>query len=458
MAIKAERVAPENATAATAPPCVDTSCGLMKNSAASQQAAPMPGGLARDLQNILYSMNIAVVLLDPALTIRFFTPAIKRLFHIIPGDIGRPLSDLRPLAPDDFLAPDIASVLANGCIVEREIALLTGNWFARNVLPFRSDGNDIDGVVITYTDITQRKCTETTLQSGLSQADAARKAKSRSLAAASHDLQQPLQALQLVQGMLSRIVEDTDARQLVDRLEATLGEMNTMLNALRDIDQSEAAPARVDHPPFLAKDAPLVFLVDDDDTVRDLIRTALEDDGFTVEAFASGEDFLSAFRPGKVGCLLVDAYLPGMSGLTLLQKLQSDGTNLPSVMITGYSDVAMAVEAMKAGACDFIEKPLNRDALLGCIDRAFRQSRKARVVAERSESASLQLASLTPRQRQILQRVLAGQASKNIASDLHISQRTVENHRAIIMKKTGSRSLPALARLALDFPDDKTGG
>jgi two-component system CheB/CheR fusion protein len=192
-----------------------------------------------------------------------------------------------------------------------------------------------------------------------------------------------------------------------------------------------------------------IFVVDDDDHIREAIRAVLEDDGRVVETYASCEDFLDAFRPGHSACLLIDAYLPGMSGLELLKKLHDDGHRLPSIMITGSSDVPMAVEAMKAGALDFIEKPIGRDELIAGIERALELSQDSNKLQEWRESAATHLAGLTSRQREVMDRVLAGQPSKNIAADLGISQRTVENHRASIMKRTGSKSLPALARLAL---------
>src|SRR5208283_2335531 len=112
-----------------------------------------------------------------------------------------------------------------------------------------------------------------------------------------------------------------------------------------------------------------VFIVDDDDHIREAIRAVLEDDGRVVETYSSCETFLAAFRPGHSACLLIDAYLPGMSGLELLQRLHDDGHRLPSIMITGNSDVPMAVEAMKAGALDFIEKPIGREELIASIER-----------------------------------------------------------------------------------------
>jgi two-component system CheB/CheR fusion protein len=192
-----------------------------------------------------------------------------------------------------------------------------------------------------------------------------------------------------------------------------------------------------------------VFVVDDDVQVRGAISAVLEDEGHAVAAFASCEAFLGAFLPEKDACLLIDAYLPGMSGLQLLQKLRAEGHQLPAIMITGDSDVAIAVEAMKAGAIDFIEKPIGREELVASLNRALELSRDSHKFLERRESAATHLEGLTPRQIQVMEMVLAGQPSKNIAADLGISQRTVENHRMRIMKRTGSRSLPALARLAL---------
>jgi two-component system CheB/CheR fusion protein len=212
-----------------------------------------------------------------------------------------------------------------------------------------------------------------------------------------------------------------------------------------------AKEPRAQHPPEAAgkRGPPVIFVVDDDGEVRAAIRDVLEDDGKIVEAFAACEEFLAAWRAGREGCLVIDAYLPGMSGLELLQRMKDAGHHLPAIMITGNSDVAIAVEAMKAGASDFIEKPISRGELLVCVERALEQSRdSSKLLAWRDESAT-HLADLTPRQREIMDLVLAGHPSKNIAAHLRISQRTVESHRAAIMKKTGCKSLPGLARLAL---------
>jgi two-component system CheB/CheR fusion protein len=194
---------------------------------------------------------------------------------------------------------------------------------------------------------------------------------------------------------------------------------------------------------------PIIYVVDDDSDVRQAIRSMLEHDGRVVEDFEDGESFLDAYRPGRNACLLIDANLPGISGLDLLRRLKKVGSPLPAVMITGHSDVPMAVEAMKAGASDFLEKPIRGMELRALVERGLEQSRDSGKVITWRKDAADHLARLTRRQHQIMEMVLAGHPSKNIAADLGISQRTVENHRASIMKKTGSGSLPALARLAL---------
>jgi two-component system CheB/CheR fusion protein len=194
---------------------------------------------------------------------------------------------------------------------------------------------------------------------------------------------------------------------------------------------------------------PVIYVVDDDAPIRDAVRSVLEDEGLVVEDFADCEAFLAAYRPGREACLVIDAYLPGMSGLDLLQQLHDAGHRLPAIMITGNSDVSIAVHAMKAGASDFIEKPISRAELVTSVERALEQSRDAGKLAAWQQDAAGHVSGLTQRQRQIMELVLAGHPSKNIAADLGISQRTVENHRASIMKRTGSKSLPALARLAV---------
>src|SRR5271165_78783 len=712
---------------------------------------------SNDLQNVLYSTDVATLFLDLGLKIRFFTPATKALFNIIPADIGRPLSDLHSLAADGELLEDCRAVLRTLAPVEREIETETGSCFVRRVLPYRTNDNGVEGVVITFADITERRQASDELGVAKRLAEQATAAKSRFLAAASHDLRQPLQTLVLIQGLLAKHVEGDKARTLVTRFDQTLGAMSGMLNTLLDINQIEAgtvhaemvsfpvddlldqlqdeftyhaqarglalrvvpcgllitndpqlleqmirnlvsnalkytrcgkvllgcrrragrlsievrdtgigiaadqltaifagyhqvdnaarerrrglglglsivkrlatllghrisvrsrpgkgsvfgievalspgsqssprdnsllgaretqseaihhtgailvieddpdvrdileiflkdeghnvakAPDGITALELVARDGlrpdliladynlpngvngvqattkvrealhrpvpaivltgdistktlniialqdcvqlnkpiklkeltkgiqrllalshaavpsraarpaetagasgpPVIFVVDDDDTIRESIRAVLEDDGRTVRDYATCEAFLDAFRPSREACLIIDAYLPGMNGLQLLHRLHEAGHRLPAIMITGSSDVPIAVEAMKAGAADFIEKPFSRGDLVASVDRALDQARDSGKLSAWREEAAAHVAGLTPRQRQIMELVLAGHPSKNIAADLGISQRTVENHRASIMAKTGSKSLPALARLAL---------
>jgi two-component system CheB/CheR fusion protein len=707
---------------------------------------------ADDLQNVLYSTDVATLFLGADLRIRFFTPATRSLFAVIAADIGRPLADLHSLAPDAELPADAKSVLQNHDAIEREIQTPDGVWFRRRILPYRAHDKRVEGVVITFTDITKRKSVSEALEVAKQEAEQATMAKSRFLAAASHDLRQPLQTLSLLQGLLAKTVNGEREKKLLVRLEETLGAMSGMLNALLDINQIEAGvvhPEIVDfaiddlldrlraeftyhaqakglafhvvpcglrilsdprlleqmirnllsnalkytrqgkvllgcrrrggmvsieildtgigiaaaelqsifeeyhqidnaarerslglglglsivqrlanllghrvrvrslpgkgsvfaievkrvlsgaspklaepplpepesrnaggarahtilvveddpelrdllalfltdegHRPVAAPDGPTalrliargtvnpdlvladynlpngmdglqfagscrektgrqipiviltgdisaetlreaarqncallnkpvkllelsetirrllpmppaampapdkpthdgphtVYIVDDDAHVRDAIGAVIAADGGTPATFASGEAFLAAYRPGRGDCLLIDAYLPGMNGIALLTHLRDTGHLLPVIMITGNSDVAMAVQAMKAGAADFIEKPVGADDLLASIHRALDLSHDSEKVVAWQADAAAHLSALTPRQRQIMHLVLAGHPSKNIAADLAVSQRTVENHRASIMKKTGCASLPALARLAL---------
>jgi two-component system CheB/CheR fusion protein len=217
------------------------------------------------------------------------------------------------------------------------------------------------------------------------------------------------------------------------------------------IQQLLPAQAQPDHLSVsLETDAkPTIFIIDDDDGIRAVIRSILEEKNWAVEDYATGEDFLKAYSPGRKGCILIDVSLPGMTGLDLLARLNRQDNKLPAIIITGHSDVPMAVQAMKGGASDFIEKPISQEELVASIQRALEQSEDSGKLLAHRETAARNLAGLTSRQLQIMELVLAGHPSKNIATDLGISQRTVENHRAVIMKKTGAKSLPALARLAL---------
>ncbi len=227
--------------------------------------------------------------------------------------------------------------------------------------------------------------------------------------------------------------------ELLKVIQALLAPSQPVVPAVRE---STADPASILQPH-------VIYVVDDDSNIRHAIRAVIENAGRTVEDYATSETFLETYQPGRKGCLLIDAYLPGMGGVELLQRLRENGNPLPAIMITGNSDVPMAVQAMKAGTMDFIEKPIGAPELLASVERALDQARDASKLSAWRDSATKHIAGLTPRQHEIMDLVLAGHPSKNIAADLGVSQRTVENHPASIMKKTGARSLPALARLAL---------
>jgi two-component system CheB/CheR fusion protein len=194
---------------------------------------------------------------------------------------------------------------------------------------------------------------------------------------------------------------------------------------------------------------PTIFLVDDDAVLLESMRDVLQHQGHAVEIHASAESFLSAYRADRKGCLVVDGLMPGMSGLELLNQLKAENRDLPSIVITGHGDIAMAIQAMKAGAMDFIEKPARLDVLQASIDRALTQAGDTAKRSSAREAAAASIAALTPREREVMDLVVEGQPNKEIAFNLKISQRTVETHRAAVMKRTGVASLPDLIRLVM---------
>ena len=198
-------------------------------------------------------------------------------------------------------------------------------------------------------------------------------------------------------------------------------------------------------------DCPTVFVVDDDYFARSEIQFILEQAGWRVKTFASCEAFLAAYQADSGACLVTDVHFPTMSGLELVDRLAGFSPSVPVVLVSGASGISEAVRSMKAGASDFLEKPIVADRLVASVTKALGEGQCAQALNTMHEAAQEHIAELTPRQLQIMGLVLAGQPSKNIAADLGISQRTVENHRASIMHKTGARSLPALAKLALSL-------
>ena len=192
-----------------------------------------------------------------------------------------------------------------------------------------------------------------------------------------------------------------------------------------------------------------VFIVDDDPAVRDALGLLLGVHDYRVALFADGESFINAFRPEWRGCVLLDIRMPGIDGLSLQKKLGEIGSQLPVIVMTGHGDVASAREAFRALALDFLEKPLDRERLLAAIGEAFaRQRDTLQQVAEEQQNHQL-LARLTPREAEIMERVVAGRHNREIAAELGISPRTVEVHKARMMDKLGVGSVAELVRLQL---------
>lgn len=192
-----------------------------------------------------------------------------------------------------------------------------------------------------------------------------------------------------------------------------------------------------------------VFVVDDDQAVRESLAFLVQSVGLEVETFASAQDFLDLYAPERPGCLITDIRMPGMSGLELQERLSADGRHIPVIVLTGFGDVPAAVRALKGGAIDFVEKPFNPQALLDLVQQAIVRDSERRAQAAREADLDKRMASLTPREQEVMALVVAGKANKVIAIDLLISERTVELHRGRIMKKMRARSLAELMRIVL---------
>lgn len=193
-----------------------------------------------------------------------------------------------------------------------------------------------------------------------------------------------------------------------------------------------------------------VFVVDDDEAVRTSLRLLLKSVGLPVETLASAQEFLDQFDPHRAGCLVLDIRMPGMSGLELQQQLNDRHSIMPIVFITGHGDVPMAVEAMQAGAVDFIQKPFRDQDLIDRINRALEKDRDMRSALRERDEIRRRMSQLTPREREVLELVTRGKANKVIAGDLNVSQRTVEIHRARVMEKMGANSLAHLVRMVIE--------
>ncbi|HET9645761.1 MAG TPA: response regulator transcription factor [Burkholderiaceae bacterium] len=195
--------------------------------------------------------------------------------------------------------------------------------------------------------------------------------------------------------------------------------------------------------------APVVHVIDDDEAVRSALAMLLRSVGLTCAQYASAQQFLSDYRPGAPGCLLLDVRLPGMSGLELQERLASAGFALPVIIMTGHGDIQMAVRAMRAGALDFVEKPFHDQTLLDRVHEAIERSLQVQDDASERVQIERRYASLTEREKEVLARVVDGRPNKLIADDLGLSIRTVESHRAHIMEKMLAKSLSHLVRMAV---------
>jgi two-component system response regulator FixJ len=195
--------------------------------------------------------------------------------------------------------------------------------------------------------------------------------------------------------------------------------------------------------------APCVFVVDDDAGMRESLRFLLEGQGMAIETFASAGDFLASGATRKSGCAIVDVRMPGMTGLELQQRLSRENSPLVVVLMTGHADVPMAVQAMRAGAADFIEKPFSDELLLDSIQRAIDESERKAISKTNAAEITGKLKVLTPREREILGHLVLGRPHKVIGHELNISPRTVEVHRSRIMQKLGARNHAHLIRMMI---------
>jgi FixJ family two-component response regulator len=192
-----------------------------------------------------------------------------------------------------------------------------------------------------------------------------------------------------------------------------------------------------------------VYVVDDDEAVRDSLQWLLEGKDYRVRCYESAEAFLSRYDPREVACLIADIRMGGMNGMELQARLIERQSPLPIMFITGHGDVPMAVESMKNGAMDFIQKPFQESQLLDLVERMLERAREAFISSQQSASREALLAKLTGRESQVLERIVAGRLNKQIADDLGISIKTVEAHRANIMEKLSANTVADLLKVAL---------
>lgn len=199
----------------------------------------------------------------------------------------------------------------------------------------------------------------------------------------------------------------------------------------------------------MTEQQPVVYVVEDDEAVRDSLAMLLQSEDLPVETYETALSFLEQWHPDLAGCIVLDIRMPGMDGMALQKELKERNSLLPIIFVTGHGDVPLAVDAMRHGAVDFIEKPYREDALLEKIREALAQDAQQRASLKERQVIRDRMATLTPREREVMDRMIAGQANKVIAIELDISQRTVEIHRSRVMHKMGTHSLAHLVRMVL---------
>jgi FixJ family two-component response regulator len=204
---------------------------------------------------------------------------------------------------------------------------------------------------------------------------------------------------------------------------------------------------------------PVVHVIDDDDSIRELLTWLMKRNAIRAEAYPNAKSFLKAYRPGTPGCLILDLYMPGMSGLDLQQYLKEAGIEMPVIFLSGRADVPKAVAAVKSGAIDFIEKPFDYRRIVELVRECLRRDAEARAGREAARGRAERLATLTQREREVLERVIAGKVNRLIAEEMQISIKTVEAHRARIMEKLAVDSVAELVQATLGArPPGGAGG
>lgn len=209
----------------------------------------------------------------------------------------------------------------------------------------------------------------------------------------------------------------------------------------------DAAGAQALHMRDADQNAPVVYIVDDDESMREALVLLVQTVGYGAVAFSRPSDFLARHDPHKGGCVVLDVRMPEMSGLEVQQQLNRSGSLLPVILITAHADVPMAVQAMKDGAFDFLQKPFREQDLIDRVNAALRQEADNRRTVEQHADLRRRAETLTPREREVMASVVDGKANKIIAVDLGLSERTVEIHRANVMEKMGARSIAHLVRM-----------